>query len=142
MTLGAAWSLQAGLYAALSQDDDLQSMLGDPPRLFDAVPEDAVFPLVQLGAVRMSPAAGIGGGFEHIIRLTVLSRWGGRKECKTIAARIHALLQNARLPLSDHKMMQARLVFEDYLRIREPDLYQGALRYRFITVPANWEAAA
>ncbi|MEM7517304.1 MAG: DUF3168 domain-containing protein, partial [Planctomycetota bacterium] len=77
----------------------------------------------------------------HIVRFTIASRWGGRKECKEIATSMRALLQDARFALEGHELLQARLVFEDHLRHREPDVYQATLRYRFITVP-HAEAAA
>ena len=37
------------MFAALSASSDLQALIGDPPRLFDFVPRDSVFPYVVLG---------------------------------------------------------------------------------------------
>lgn len=141
MTMDAAWALQTALYNALSGDAELQQTLGNPARIYDTVPSDASFPLLQLGSVRMRPYTGIAGGYEHIIRLTVFSRWGGRKESKAISKRLRELLQNARLTLEGHEMIQARMVFEDHLKIREPDIMQGSLRYRFVTIPQAAVAA-
>lgn len=141
MTMGAAWALQSALYTELSQDTELQTLLGSPARIYDAVPDDAVFPLLQLGAVRMEPLSGVDGAIEHIVRLTAFSRYGGRKEGKLIADRCRALLQNASFLLEDHELVQARMVFEDHLKVADPDIYQATMRYRFVTIPALQVAA-
>ncbi|NNU16984.1 DUF3168 domain-containing protein [Parvularcula sp. ZS-1/3] len=141
MTMDAAWALQTALYDALTGDAELQALLGSPARVYDTVPKNAAFPLVQLGSVRMRPYEGIEGGYEHIIRLTVFSRWGGRKEPKAVTERLRAILQDARLTLEGHEMVQARMVFEDHLKIREPDIMQGSLRFRFVTITETAVAA-
>lgn len=141
MTMGAAWALQSALYTQLSQDVELQGTLGTPARIYDSVPDDAVFPLLQIGAVRMEPYQGFRGGIEHIVRLTAFSRYGGRKEGKLIADRCRVLLQNAEMSLEGFELVQARLVFEDHLKIADPDVYQAAMRYRFVTVPSAAVAA-
>lgn len=141
MTFNAAWALQSALYTALSTDADLQALIGTPARVHDSVPEEAVFPLIQIGAVRMKPYEGIEGGVEHLIRLSAFSRYAGRKEGKLIADRCRQLLQNARLPLDGHEMVQARMIFEDHLKIADPDIYQATMRFRFVTVPTMAVAA-
>ncbi|MEM9286310.1 MAG: DUF3168 domain-containing protein [Pseudomonadota bacterium] len=142
MITDAAWSLQTALYSALADDGDLQTILGDPARIYDAIPPDTIFPFLQIGAGQLLPYQGIAGGFEHIVRLTAFSRWGGRQECKAIAELIRIRLQNADLTLEGHKLLQARLVFEDHLRHRDPETFQGSMRYRFVTVPNSFVEAA
>ena len=142
MTVPAAWALQTCLYDALSADPAVQSLLGASPRLFDTIPSDALYPLVELGATKNTPYPGVEGGVEHIVRFSAWSRWGGRKECKAIADAIQQLLQNASLAMEDHEMIQARIVFEDHLKYREPDLFQAVMRYRFVTIPKSVGEAA
>ncbi len=141
MTMDAAWALQSALYTALSNDEELQGVLGNPARIHDEVPADATFPLLQLGAVRMQPYEGMEGGFEHIIRMTCFSRYGGRKEGKQIADICRRILQNAQLSLEGCELAASRLVFEDHLKIADPDIYQATMRYRFVTVPLMAEVA-
>lgn len=142
MNYDAAWSLQTALYTALTSDTNLQSLIGLPARVYDAVPSDTVFPFIQIGAGQVFPYGGIEGGFQHIIRITAFSRWGGRQECKAIAEAVRSLLQNAALTLEGHTLVQSRLVFEDHLRHREPETFQGAMRYRMVTIPINYSEAA
>jgi len=142
MITDAAWSLQTALYTALIGDHTLKTLIGDPARVYDAIPADSVFPFLQTGAGQLSPYLGIEGGFEHIIRITAFSRWGGRQECKLIAEAVRACLQNAGLALEGHHVLQARLIFEDHLRYRDPETFQGAMRYRIITAPDSFVEAA
>ncbi|MEO1042132.1 MAG: DUF3168 domain-containing protein [Pseudomonadota bacterium] len=142
MNSDAAWSLQTALYTALTSDTDLQSILGVPARVYDSIPSDTIFPFVQIGAGQLFPYGGIDGGFEHMIRITAFSRWGGRQECKAIADAVRAVLHNGSLTLEGHSLIQSRLIFEDHLRHREPDTYQGTMRYRLLTVPSNYSEAA
>lgn len=142
MITDAAWSLQTALYTALTGDHTLKTLIGDPARVYDAIPADSVFPFLQIGAGQLSPYLGIEGGFEHIIRITAFSRWGGRQECKLIAEAVRARLQNAGLALEGHHVLQARLIFEDHLRYRDPETFQGAMRFRIITAPDSFVEAA
>lgn len=135
MSLDPAWALQVALYEALSQDPQIRGLIGDPPRLHDAIPEDAVFPLVRIGAGRIEAYSGIAGAYQHTARIIAYSRYGGRKECKAIAHAVRGVLHDARLPMEHHRMVQARLVFEDHLRYRDPETFQATMRYRFVTVP-------
>jgi hypothetical protein len=135
MTFDAAWAVQSALYDALTGDPELADAMGGTARVHDAVPDDVGFPMIQLGVSRMTPVGGIAGGFEHVVRINVYSRWGGMRECKLIAGHVRRLLQNARLTLEGHALRQCRLVFEDVLRVREPELMQASLRYRLVTVP-------
>jgi hypothetical protein len=139
--MDAAWALQEAIYSRLTADQSLRALLGDPPRIFDQPPPEATFPMLILGAGELKPYAGIEGAFEHLFRFTAYSRWGGRRECKLIAAGVRLSLQDAALTLDGHRLIQSRLVFEDQLKLREPDIYQGVMRYRFVTVPEALVAA-
>ena len=47
--MNASWALQQAVFAALGADADVKAALGDPPRIFDAVPRDAAFPFAVIG---------------------------------------------------------------------------------------------
>ena len=78
MTLPAAWALQTGLRAHLAADTGLTGLIGTPPRLYDHVPESAVFPLLTIGESKIKPLDGDDRVTEHDVRLNAWSRWGGR----------------------------------------------------------------
>ena len=44
----ASWALQQALVGILNADSLLQKLIGNPPRLYDAVPRSAVFPYLVL----------------------------------------------------------------------------------------------
>ena len=71
----ANWALQQALFAELSANSDVQAALGDPPRLYDAVPRDAVFPYAVLGDGQENDAStATEQGSEHILAIHIWSR--------------------------------------------------------------------
>lgn len=131
----ASFSLQAAIYDALRQDTDVQGLLGNPPAIYDAIPEEAAFPLLEIGGARTMAYAGVPGGLEHRLRINAYSRWGGRKECKAIAEAVRHVLTGQRLLLLAFDATMARLMFSDTLRTSEPGTFQVAMRYRVVTTP-------
>ena len=140
MSDSPAWALQEAIYQVLTGDAAIQHWVGDPARVYDAIPTEALFPLLQIGASRILPLKGVTGGQEHIVSINAFSRWGGRQECKRIASAVHNVLQNARFTLGDCQVVQARMVFEDLLQVRDPETFQAAMRYRFAVVPLELAA--
>jgi len=135
MTNSPAWSLQTAIFDALTQASAIQALIGNPARIYDAVPSEAIFPLLQLGAARIVLLKGVEDAHEHIISINAFSRWGGRRECKLLAQAVRDVLQNARFDLGTHEVVQARMVFEDLLKVRDPETFQAAIRYRFVVMP-------
>ena len=133
--IGAPWSLQLGLYARLQQSTDLQAMLGDPARLYDAVPPDAIFPFATIGEAQVKDYPGVSGAFEHEIRIHIYSRWGGRKEVKEITDIVQGLLHDASFSLTDHRVAHSRLMFADIFRQADAETFQAVTRFRIITEP-------
>ena len=46
--MSASWALQQAVYAELVVNSGIMAVLGDPPRVYDAVPRDAVFPYAAI----------------------------------------------------------------------------------------------
>ncbi|ADM09674.1 gene transfer agent-like protein [Parvularcula bermudensis HTCC2503] len=133
MTLPAAWSLQVGLRAHLSADLDLATLLGTPSRLYDRVPDDAVFPLLTLGESRISPLDGDVKGMVHDVRINAFSRWGGRKEVRLLTDHLHTALHDRTFPIEGYRVVSSRFVFADLFRRPDGDTYQAVSRYRIVT---------
>src|ERR1700744_5899967 len=93
---GASFSLQAAIFAALSPDSTLQSLIG--ARLFDDVPQAPAFPYAVIGDdAETNWDTATEAGSEHIVSIDVWSQGGGHKESKTIADAVRAVLDGAAL---------------------------------------------
>lgn len=132
----ANWALQQAVFAELSTNADVQSVLGNPARLFDAVPRDAVFPYAVLGDGQETDwSTATEQGSEHILALHVWSRGGGHREAKQIAAAIRGALGGAALTLAGFALIDLRFQSADYTRQPDGDTWRASLRFRAVTEP-------
>lgn len=135
MTATKLWPLQTALYAHLRNNDAFKPYLGDPVRIYDNPPADAVFPYLVIGETRTRLYEGIEGGMEHDLRLHVFSRYAGRREIKTILDEVYTGLHDADIPLKDYCIVSMRFVFADIFRRPDRNIYQGVARFRAVTHP-------
>ncbi len=133
--LGADFAVQAGLYAHLTGDADLQAHLGDPMRLYDVPPADPVFPFATFGRAETTPSDADDAVLEHVVHLHAWSRYGGRQEAKAIIAALRTSLQDATLSLDGHRLIHLRAVYADVFRLPDGRTVQGILRLRVVTEP-------
>ena len=138
MTVGvivdAGFVLHQGIYARLAATDEIKDLLGDPPRLYDAVPEDTVFPYLTLGEARRRAVDGAPGAEEHDLRLHAWSRYYGRREAREILAAVHAALQDAALDLGpDYRLVSLRYRFGDIFEQPDNQTFHSAMRFRAVT---------
>lgn len=131
----AQWELQRAVYQALGADAALKEQIGDPARIYDDPPPDAVFPYLTVGEARAKPFPGVAGGLEHDLNLHVFSRYAGRREVKAVMGAVYDALHDASLALAGHVLVNIRFVFGDAFRRRDGDgpIYQGAMRFRAVT---------
>ena len=95
------FSTQQSLFAALAADATLQSLIGNPARLYDHAPPALTFPYVTFGAVQIAPYDDVtGSGFEQIVTLDIWSRYRGSKEAKDILAATYDILHRAKLTVA------------------------------------------
>lgn len=130
----AQWELQKAVYQTLSVDAAIKAAVGDPARIFDDPPPDALFPYLMLGEARASDWKGVEGGLEHDLRLYVFSRYAGRREVKRILSAVYDALHEAALTLSGHDLINIRFVFADAFRRTDGETYQGVARFRAVTM--------
>jgi len=133
--LQTTWDLQQAIYTALGDDQKIQNMVGNPPRIFDAVPTNTQYPFVIIGEARTRDYAGVDGGLEHEIRMAIYSRYAGRREVKEISAVIYDALHERNLVIPAAKLINIRFVFADALRNADGETYYGAVRFRAVTQP-------
>ena len=131
----AQWELQKAVYQWLAADAALQAEIGDPARIFDDPPPDALFPYLTLGEARMSDWKGVEGGLEHDVKLYVFSRYAGRREVKRILGAVYDALHEAALTVTGHNLINIRFVFADAFRRSDGETYQGVARFRAVTQP-------
>jgi len=134
--MSASWALQQAVFATLSADSAVQAMLGDPPRIYDAVPRDAVFPYAVIGDGGESDwSTATEPGSEHMLTVHVWSRAPGHKESKEIAEAIRAALDGASLTITGQTLIDIRYLDTDYARASDGETYRASLRFRAVLEP-------
>ncbi len=128
---GAA--LHSALVAHLRADAGVQARLGDPARVWDALPKQAVFPhlLIERSESRAVPADGC--GVEHRLTLRVASTFGGVPEVQSVVAAVRDALAEAVLEADGVRTVSVRVTFADVFR--SPDLRRtwAVIRMRAVT---------
>lgn len=129
----AGWALQKAIYAALAADAALKALIGDPPRLYDFAPSKAVFPHVAFGDARETKIPGADQLIEHDVRINIHSRYEGRREVKDIVTAILSAIDDVPLIVPGYALISLRATFSDVIHRREPDAWQGVIRFRAVT---------
>ncbi len=133
---GAGLALQAAILAALKADASLKALIGDPARVQDGPAKEKVFPFVSFDAARASPIGPAPGHVEHDIRISVHSRYDGRREAKEISTAIVSALHDAELALDARRLITLRAVYSDVFYRLDADAHEGVIRLRAVTAPA------
>ena len=138
MSLDPERALQLALLTKLRANGDLTALLGNPPRVYDEPPADAVYPYVSLGRSETRPWGGLDGeGLEHVLSLTVVSVFGGSEEAKAVMALVRLSLHGAALSLDGHRLINLRVTYADLFKAADWRSTFGVLRLRAVTEPLN-----
>jgi hypothetical protein len=133
----AAASLRAAIHDTLNADGALTALLGGP-RVYDEPPRAANFPYVTLGEARVTDfSTGTEPGEEHQLTLHAWSRQGGHREAHLIAGALLQALDDAPLPLADHRLINLRFAVADVRREADGRTYHALVRFRAVTEPMN-----
>lgn len=126
-------ALQKALVAHLRDDAVLRALLGDPARIWDQPPGEAVFPHLLIGRSQSRPVNADGCGIEHELTLTCASTFGGTEEAKAVSAAARARLFEVQLTADGVRTVSLRVVFSDVFR--SPDLRRtwAVIRVRAVT---------
>ena len=132
----ASWALQQAVFATLCMSDNIKEIVGDPPRVFDAVPRDAVFPYIVVGEDGESNwDTATDAGSEHTLAIHVWSRAGGRKEIKLAAEAVRQCLDGAQLSLDGHTLVDLRYLRSEFARESDGETFRAIVRFRAVTEP-------
>jgi hypothetical protein len=104
--VGPDFDLQRAIVTVLKASADLQSLIGNPIRLYQDAPANATFPYVTLGEGQVVPdLADCIDGSEIYPILHVWSRASGFGEAKSIAATIWKALNGATLTMTENRCL-------------------------------------
>lgn len=127
--------MQEAFFTALSTDSELTALMGGAARVYDRIPEGAVFPYIQIADDQtVDNSNSCGSGSIVYSRVHVWSRAVGRVEAKQIGARIRAVL-NAKLILDDHVVTTHEFITADYLSTENAQETHGVIQFKYTT----WE---
>lgn len=133
----AGWPLQKAIFAALSGNATLATLVGDPPRIYDDPPGLIELPYVQIGeGTEADWSTATGSGAEHQLTIHVWSRAGGRMETRAILSVIYDTLNDAGLTLEGNRLVNLRFALSQVWRESDGETYHGIARYRAVTEPA------
>lgn len=130
-------ALQKALIAHLKADAGVQGLLGEPARIWDAPPKDAVFPHLLIGRCESRPLAADGGGVEHALTLTVASRFRGTEEAKAVLAAVRLALNDAVPEADGVRAANLRVTFADVFPGADGARTFAVLRVRAVTEEAE-----
>jgi hypothetical protein len=126
-------ALQKALIAHLGGDAGLGGLLGEPPRIWDAPPGAPAFPHLLIGRSESRPVAADGGGVEHALTLTVVSRFRGTEEAKAVLAALRLSLADAVLAADGVRTVSLRLAFAEVYPAPDGKRTFAVLRVRAVT---------
>lgn len=131
----SAWELQKAIYAALTADAALTTLLGGA-HIYDDVPRGAELPYITFGQSSVRDwSTGTDPGFEHLFTLHVWTRVNGERMAHQIMSALRDGLHDAALTLSGFKLVNLRHEFSDSFRDADGETIHGVVRYRAVTEP-------
>jgi len=126
-------ALQKTLIAHLKGDAAVKALLGEPARIWDAPPDQPGFPHLLTGRGESRPVRADGGGVEHALTLTVVSRFRGTEEAKAVLAAVRVALSDAVLEAEGVRTVGLRLAFADVFPSADGARTYAVLRVRAVT---------
>jgi len=126
-------AFQKALIVHLGGDANLAPLLGEPARIWDAPPKSPAFPHLLVGRSQSRPVAADGGGVEHALTLTVVSRFHGTEEAKAVLAAVRLSLTGAALAADGVRTVNLRLTFADVYPAPDGARTFAVLRVRAVT---------
>ena len=138
-----AESLARAVHAVLSADPAVQFGLGGtadiPPRLYDAAPEDPVYPYLTYGALRSEDIGADDTPLAvHQMTLHLWSRYKGRAEVMALLGTIgHALDAETLTQAASVSVRSATPLYSDVLRAPDGRTHHGLLRLSITTHPKS-----
>ena len=133
MPLDPERALQKALITHLRADAGLTALLTHPSAIHDQPPEDVGWPHLLIGRSESRPIPADGTATEHILTLTVRSRFGGTEEAKAICAAVRAALDGAAVEADGVRTVSLAVTFSDVFRTSDTRRTWGVMRVRAVT---------
>jgi hypothetical protein len=131
----SSWALQQSIFARLTADAALTTLLGGP-RVHDEVPQASPFPYISFGhSLVRDWSTGSEDGSEHVVTLHVWSQGKGKKEAHEIMDAVRSALHDQALSLAGHRLVNLRHELSEARREPDGDTTHGIVRYRAVTEP-------
>ena len=133
--MNSALALQQAMRTALLADTALITLLGGA-HVFDEVPRGEPPLFVSFANIETRDWSVMDEkAHEHFITLDVATNERGRALAQNICNRIEAVLDNAALTLTGHRLVNLRLVFWSVARAKSDPKFGATLRFRAATEP-------
>lgn len=130
----SAWALQTAMRAALETNADLIALMGDPPPVYDRVPESAALPYIAFGDWKVDETDTAETRIDsHAVLIDVWSSYAGLKQAKAIAIVIEAALHGAPLTLDGHVLIDLSYVASVFSQDLKEQTSRATLRFRALT---------
>lgn len=124
-------ALQKALVAHLKAAPAVQALLAD--RVWDAAPMEPSYPHLIIGRSESRPVAAEGGGVEHLLTLTIVSRFQGGEEAKAALAAVRVCLADENLEADGVRTVSLGVRFSDVWRSPTGPRTYAVLRVRAVT---------
>ena len=126
-------ALRKAIHAALAADAALTAQLGGAA-VYDEAPREALPPYVTFGeASARDWSTATDHGLEQVVVINCWSTQRGARESLDIADRVAAVLHNAALTLTGHRLVNLRLVSQETKREAAGRFARTSLRLRAVT---------
>jgi hypothetical protein len=137
MSSDTFWHLQAALHAHLAQNTALCALLAaGADSIYDAVPRDAAFPYIVIGAMQARPEdTQDHKAYDVTLNLHCYSRSEGQREVKRILCALSAALQNGAINVAGHLLVLCREASSAAALEADGETRHGIARYRLIVEP-------
>ncbi len=131
-----AIELAKSIHSTLSANITVQSILGDPARLYDHPPTDPIYPYLSYGPMRSEDVGGDDTPMTaHTLTLHIWSRYSGRAEILSGLSAVSYVVENGNLQLSAAHIISAHIIFSDNFRAPDGRTLHGVLRLQVTTQP-------
>jgi hypothetical protein len=124
-------ALQKALIAHLRDDPATSALLGS--RIWDSAPSEPSYPHLLIGRSDSRPVAADGGGIEHLLTLTIVSRFQGGEEAKAALAAVRLCLTDASVEADGVRTISLGVRFSDVWRSPTGPRTYAVLRVRAVT---------
>lgn len=134
LSADAECRVQKAVMTALRADEDVKQVFGTPPRIYDDETQGPSYPYATLERHEVRPAGAAGvAALEHVLTLSVASRFGGRAYAKEAVGALRAAIERADIVPDGQHVVLAHPTYSDVFRTNDRQAFRGILRLRIIS---------